>query len=189
MSKYSPVFKRDVVQKILQRKGQKIDEVAKEHGVGRATVFRWLSEHLSDPQGLELRAARPQDWSVAAKTKALLETSFMNEQEVGVYLRANGLYHCHLKDWKGEVLGVMGRNRKLNRVEKEGAEPLLRQRIKDLQRELRLKEKALREATALLALKKKAELIWADQEAEKSLPTTEESASSSSRKQKPTDAE
>ena len=35
-----------------------------------------------------------------------------------------------------------------------------KKKIKELERELRRKDKALAEATALLILKKKAELIW-----------------------------
>jgi hypothetical protein len=38
------------------------------------------------------------------------------------------------------------------------------QRIKELERELRRKEKALAETAALLALKKKARDIWGDSE-------------------------
>jgi hypothetical protein len=39
-----------------------------------------------------MKATRPQDWSLAAKTKALLETRFMTEEELGLYLRSKGLY-------------------------------------------------------------------------------------------------
>ena len=82
MSRYSPVFKRDLIQKILSRKDRKVEVVADEHGVSRASVFRWLKEYLADPHGMEMKAPRPQDWSAAAKTKALLETRFMNDAEL-----------------------------------------------------------------------------------------------------------
>jgi cell division septum initiation protein DivIVA len=70
-------------------------------------------------------------------------------------------------------MGLMGRNRKLNQIRNENEDALLRQRIKELQRELKLKDKALKEATALLALKKKAESIWGEQREKKSPPTTD----------------
>jgi hypothetical protein len=160
MLQYSPVFKRDLVLKVMNRPGEKqIGEVASEYGVSRATMFRWLKEYMLDPEGAEVRAARPQDWSVSAKLKALLETKDLSEYDLGVYLRANGLYHCHLDQWKEEVLGVMAKSKKHNK-KADIEETLLKQKIKDLQKELKRKDKALREATALLVLKKKAQKVW-----------------------------
>ena len=186
MGRYSPVFKKEIIEKVLGRRGKSLEKAIRECGISRATVFRWLKEYIADPHGIEMKAARPQDWSVAAKTKALLETRFMTEAELGVYLRSKGLYHCHLKEWKDDVISVMGRNRKINRLKNDNEDALLRQRIKDLTRELKLKDKALKEATALLALKKKAELIWGVREEEKPQPTTEEDASNSLKKPKKT---
>jgi hypothetical protein len=52
-------------------------------------------------------------------------------------------------------------NRRLNTEKKAD-----RQRIRQLERELRRKEKALAEAAALLVLQKKAQAIWGDPEDE-----------------------
>jgi transposase-like protein len=186
MARYSPVFKKELLEKILGRRGKSLEQSIRESGISRATVFRWIKEYIADPHGIEMKAARPQDWSIAAKTKALLETRFMTEAELGVYLRSKGLYHCHLKEWKEDVVSVMGRNRKITKLKNDSEDALLRQRVKDLTRELKLKDKALKEATALLALKKKAELIWGVREEEKSPPTTEEDALKSSKKPKKT---
>jgi len=78
----------------------------------------------------------------------------------------------------------MGRNRKLNQIANENEGAILRQRIKELQRELKRKEKALKEASALLALKKKAESIWGVQKDEESPPTIGAEPSNSSTKPK-----
>lgn len=158
MGRYSPVFKKEIIEKILSRRGKSLEQAIRDSGVSRATAFRWIQEYVVDPHGIEMKAARPQDWSVAAKTKALLETRFMTDSELGVYLRAKGLCHCHLKEWKEDVLAVMGRNRKIDKLKNDNTDALLWQQVKD---------KALKEATALLALKKKAELIWGVQEEEK----------------------
>jgi len=187
MSRYSPVFKRELVEKLLSIKDKSVDEIAKEYEVSRATAFRWMKEYALEASGLERRSARPQEWSLAAKMKVLIETRSMREEELGLYLRTNGLYHCHLDQWKEEVLHQVARNKKLNKA--NAKESILLQRVRELQKELKLKDKALREATALLALKKKADLIWADREEEKSETTTEEDASSSSTKRKQTAAE
>ena len=189
MAKYSPEFKRDLVQKILSQKGTRIDKIAAEHGISRATSFRWLQEFFREANGEERRSTRPQEWSLASKMKALIETRNMREGELGIYLRKNGLYHCHLEQWKVEVLDQVSRKRKLNQLHGNDKESIMLQQIRDLQRQLKLKDKALKEATALLALKKKAESIWGARREEKSQPTTEDAASNSSKKPKPTDVE
>jgi hypothetical protein len=68
--------------------------------------------------------------------------------------------------------------------EKEAA--LLR-RIRELEREVQLKDKALKEATAILVLKKKAESIWGvANEEEESPEKTEQEPSRLSKKHKRT---
>ena len=54
--------------------------------------------------------------------------------------------------------------------------------FKELERELKLKDKALKEATALLILKKKVELIFPAHEAEESTETTDKPLSNLSKK-------
>ena len=44
MSRYSPDFKKEVIEKVLSRKGRRIEEVGAEFGVPRATLFRWLKD-------------------------------------------------------------------------------------------------------------------------------------------------
>jgi transposase len=49
--------------------------------------------------------------------------------------------------------------------------------VKELERELRRKEKALAEAAALLVLRKKAEALWGDEDASTESRTDDESSS------------
>ncbi len=153
MSRHSPVFKRQLVEKILSQRNTSIDEIAKEHGVPRSTAFRWLRQYYREANGEERRSARPQDWNLATKMKVLLETRGMRDVELGLYLRREGLYHCHLELFKQEVLDEVSKSKKENRL--DAKEAILLQKVRDLQKELKIKDKALREATALLALKKK----------------------------------
>ncbi len=80
MGSYSPVFKKEIVEKILARRGKSLEQAIRETGISRASVYRWLRQYVADPHGMEMRSARPQDWSLAAKTKALMETRFMTER-------------------------------------------------------------------------------------------------------------
>ena len=80
------------------------------------------------------------------------------------YLRREGLHSHQLQEWREEVLkGLQSAPRKLQSKKDERDE-----KIKSLEHELRRKDKALAEASALLILQKKIDLIWGSKsEAEK----------------------
>jgi hypothetical protein len=89
----------------------------------------------------------------------VLEYERMNEEQRGRYLRERGLYSVDIERWREEMLQA------LSKKPKRG-DPKDR-RIRQLEGELRRKEKALAETAALLVLKKKAQAIWGDNEDEK----------------------
>ena len=91
--------------------------------------------------------------------EAIVAYEGMNEQERGLYLRGHGLYSSDMERWRKEILLA------LSKKPKKG-DPKDR-RIRELEGELRRKEKALAETAALLVLKKKAREIWGDSEDEK----------------------
>jgi len=94
-------------------------------------------------------------WSAEAKLKAIVETSALSEEYLGFYLRREGLHSHQLKEWRDEVLkGLSPVLRKTSpKDERDG-------KIRDLERELHQKDKALANASALLILQKKIDLIW-----------------------------
>ncbi len=180
---HCPEFKRELVHQVLSNKLKNVDQIAQENGVSRATLFRWVKAYGSESIGVSTKRVRPQDWSMASKLKALLETQRMNEKELGVYLRRKGLYFAHLLQWKTEVLAEVKKSGK----KVPDNEAVLMRKIRQLERELKLKDKALREATALVTLKKKAELIWGAKEEEESDSKTEPKPSASSTKRRKTE--
>ena len=82
-----------------------------------------------------------------------------DEESRGRFLREHGLYSAEIERWRSEMLGGLGN--KPNQKDPRD------RRIKDLERELNRKEKALAETAALLTLKKTAQQIWGDSEDEK----------------------
>ena len=102
---------------------------------------------------------RPQNWTAEEKMRAVIEYEGMDEQERGRYLREKGLYSVDIERWLEEM------RRALSKKPKKG-DPK-EKRIRQLEGELRRKEKALAETAALLVLKKKAQEIWGDSEDEK----------------------
>ena len=93
----------------------------------------------------------------------VVETAALNEAELAEYCRNKGLYPEQVKTWRAAceqaTAGAMVPAKALR--EAVAAE---KKRIKELERELRRKERALAETAALLTLRKKAAAIWGEAE-------------------------
>ena len=83
------------------------------------------------------------------------ETHGLNEEDLGVYLRKNGLYSHQITQWKKDIL-LLFNQPKVSSNKKDARDV----RIKDLEKNLKKKDAALAEASALLILQKKIQLIW-----------------------------
>lgn len=102
---------------------------------------------------------KPANWPADEKYQMVLQyEALADEQEKGRFLREHGLYSIDIERWREEMLEALNH--------KTSSKDPKNQRIKKLERELDRKEKALAETAALLALKKKADAIWGEQEEE-----------------------
>ena len=167
MKAYDERYKEAMIQKMLSPGGKSPCALAREMGVPQQTLSRWKREYSKVPYMSKKPSKQAKDWSAEEKLKAILETQTMGELELGEYLRKNGLYSAELEEWKSgmlEALQSTGRGR----PKKDPEVYELRQKNQQLERDLRRKEKALAEASALLVLKKKAELIWGVREDDES---------------------
>ena len=90
-------------------------------------------------------------------------TSAVPDAELGAFLRRKGLHEAQLREWRQQVLA--GLDTAPARTTKQAPQS---RRVKELEKELRRKEKALAEAAALLVLQKKVRAIWGEPEDEKS---------------------
>ncbi len=105
MPSYTANYRREIVRKILNEKSKTVDELALEYEISRATLFRWLKEYGPEVLGGKpIKANRPHSWTYAAKLQTILETQYMNEVDLGRYLRRNGLYYSNILEWKEEIL-------------------------------------------------------------------------------------
>ena len=172
---YSPKFRERMVQRMLGPNGVSANALSAEVDVGQPTLSRWLREARS-VEGMSRRkmrkraevgqagavARRAQDRTAEEKLHAIAEAAGVGEQELGAWLRGEGLHAADLDRWRAEALeGLKGPA--VRRTRGRTAEA---KRIRELEKELRRKEKALAEAAALLVLKKKMEALWGDDEGE-----------------------
>lgn len=151
---FSNDIKETMVTKLLSPGAPSANQLARETGITQASLSRWVREYKERTGHRSEK--RPQDWDSKEKWKVLIETDKLDETDLGRYLREKGLHGVHLQQWKNEVLESMSKPARRKPTECS----LLKKEIKNLKRELRYKDKALAEATALLILKKKADLIW-----------------------------
>ena len=127
-----------------------MQSVSQEIGVSVATLERWRADALSTP-------ARERVWTAAARLQAVITTAAMDEAQRSAWCREQGVYPSELQQWKENATAA------LNEDPEELSSPQqtrdARKRIKELERDLRRKDKALAETAALLVLSKKLEAI------------------------------
>ncbi len=155
---YSPERKLAVLKRMLAPNNVSIRQLSKEEGIAASTLFSWRAEARSKGQLLPDADAGPEGWSSRDKFAAVLETAGLNEADRGEYRRKRGLYPAQTAAWRGACGQANDRDRagnaRLGRATREE-----KKRVKDLERELARKDRALAETAALPVLRKKAAAI------------------------------
>jgi len=151
LARYGQEFKDRAVARLLPPESATVESVAHEIGVGVSTLERWRSAALSRP-------ARERAWTAAARFEAVLTTATLDEAGKSTWCREHGVYPQELAQWRQAATQALAE------PEERGASPQQtkqdRRRIKELERELRRKDKALAETAALLVLSKKVAAIF-----------------------------
>jgi transposase len=146
---YSQEFKDAIVSKILNRGNQTVAQVCEAEGIGKATAANWLKS--ANMPGMS-KKNKKKKWSPKEKLKAVSETISASEAEIGAYLRKEGLHSQQLKEWQDQALTSLEGAQKPVKDERD-------ELIRELEKEILRKDKALAEAAALLILQKKVQLI------------------------------
>jgi transposase-like protein len=166
---YTETFRARMVRRMLGPKAVTASALSQETGVSQPTLSRWLRETASveamsskdkppprEVPDLPSEDKRAQDWTPAEKLRAVVETMDLKGEALGAYLRRRGLHQEQLALWqRSATAGLEGR---VSRRQAKGE----RKKIKELEKALRRKEKALAETAALLVLRKKANALWGD---------------------------
>jgi transposase len=154
--RYSEDFKKSAVEKLLHRGSRPVAAILEELGVASPTLYQWRND-FANLGGMKKSQQRPQDRSPTEKLKAVVEFESLPEEKRGEFLRTQGLHVENIKAWRKQLEDALTPvNKQAERLERTAD----RRKIKDLERELRRKDAALAETTALLVLKKKANLLW-----------------------------
>jgi transposase-like protein len=160
VSTYSPEFKEQVVRKMMPPNSQTVASISRETGVSAPTLYAWKKQFRTKGFVVPKKPNIPDRWDAKTKLAAVIQTASMNEAERSEYCRQHGLYPEQIDAWKAAFEAMEADETPVSKgdLAKE------RKKSRQLEKELRRKEKALAEAAALLTLSKKAQAIWGTNE-------------------------
>ena len=158
---YSQERKTAVLKRMLPPLNVAIRHLSQEEGISEGTLHKWRADARGKGQLLPDADAGPEGWSSRDKFAAVLETAALNVADLAEYCRKRGVYPAQIATWRTACEQANDWDRastaRLGRATKEG-----KKRVKDLERDLARKDRALAETAALLVLRKKASAIWGD---------------------------
>lgn len=161
MNQYSEDLKESMVAKLCSPGGPGYSQLALESGIAPSTLHGWVKKYGGHSK---VKSKRPQDWNAVERLQAVFEAQKLDDSELGEFLRRNGLHSHTIEEWKAEAIATVGEKPPRGRPKKDPELVEKDEKIKHLERDLRRKNKALAEATALILLKKRAEEIWGKDE-------------------------
>jgi len=139
------------VARLLPPEGASVEVVAREVGIGAGTLERWREEAQSRP-------ARGRAWTARARLEAVITTAALDEAGKSAWCREHGVYPAELDKWHASATAALAE------PEEARASPQAtrqdKKRIKELERDLLRKDRALAETAALLVLSKKVAAIF-----------------------------
>ena len=151
MARYGQAYKDRVVARLLPPESAAVEVVAREVGVATGTLQRWREDALTRP-------ARGRAWSATARLEAVITAAAMDEVGKSAWCREHGVYPADLDTWRSSATTALAD------PEDARASPQAtradKKRIKELERELLRKDRALAETAALLVLSKKVAAIF-----------------------------
>ena len=142
--------------RLLPPESAAVEVVSREIGVSVATLERWRAQALAEPGDM----TGVQRWTPAARLEAVIATAAMDEATRSAWCREHGLYAADLEAWKRDAIAGLGDPRASSATEARQD----RRRVKELERELHRKDKALAETAALLVLAKKLSAVFREGE-------------------------
>lgn len=160
--KYTKEEKEKFVSRMLPPENYSISKLSQETGISKSTLSTWKTKAISGTVSKK-QGRPPKGLSPREKFLAVMESYTMPEIELSKYCRENGYYVEDIKAWRASCIAA-------NELQKEDSKELReelnkeKKKAKVLEKEIRIKDKALAETTALLVLKKKLNLILGDLE-------------------------
>jgi transposase-like protein len=108
MPSYSSHIKESMVIKLCSPGGPSALQLSKDTGISQTALSRWKKQFGNRSK---VKTRRPEDWSHQVRLLAVFESQGLDEEQLGVFLRKNGLHSSRLVDWKTEALSEAAKKR------------------------------------------------------------------------------
>ncbi len=154
---YTNSFKENAISMLLRPGGLGLSATARKIGIAPSTLFGWKKKYAN---GIEMKKSKNKaicNWTPEQKLEAIIMTASMSENELGEYLRSNGLHSSDLELFKSDFISSAP-SRGRPKLDPEVVE--LRKQEKQLKRDLKRTQAALAEQSARIILLKKSHEIW-----------------------------
>ncbi|MCC7538990.1 MAG: IS3 family transposase, partial [Deltaproteobacteria bacterium] len=148
-----------MVQRMIGPAALSATALAATSGVPQPTLSRWLRDvtcTLADMSKKPRPSApatprprRPEDWPAEERLRVVMEAAQLGDEALGAFLRERGLHEATLAQWRAAMLEALAPGR-------QRPPPVSSKRERELEKQLRRKDRALAEAAALLVLPKKS---------------------------------
>lgn len=158
---YTDEEKQEILNRLQAPENESVSSISEKLDIPKSTLYSWIRKARKQGRIIPNNRSKPNSkWSKNDKIKIAMESYAMNEEELSIYCREHGLYKDTIKQWQKlmeEAFDTPKKSAELIEATKKN---------KELEKELRYKDKALAEAAALLVLRKKIKAIWRDPEEE-----------------------
>nr|WP_146049365.1 helix-turn-helix domain-containing protein [Alkalispirochaeta sphaeroplastigenens] len=149
-----------MLKKLLPPEERSVRSLAKEYNLSVGTIYGWKARMRDGTLQIEDGVQANRSRQLTEKLSLLLESRSVADETMGEWLRENGLHSQHLTVWEQEVRDAVTKNEQEAREELKAA----RKKIREQERELARKEKALAEAAIIITAQKKISRIFQGQE-------------------------
>lgn len=156
MTRYSGELKEQIAKKMMPPNSRTVASIHRETGISEPTLYAWKKQFQAQGFVVPNKPSKAEQWDAKAKLAAVIHTASMNETERASYCREHGLYVEQLEAWKQAFETMDPADGPASKADLAAS----RRKNRQLEKELRRKEKALAETAALLTLSKKANAIW-----------------------------
>jgi transposase-like protein len=149
------------MQMMMAPNAMAVAQVSREVGVSEQTLYNWRNRYRRQGKAVPADPSNPEQWSGENKLAVVIETAALNEEELAAYCRRKGLFVEQVARWREAAVAGAETRQGLSGAERQELQRD-RKKIRELEKELRRKDKALAETAALLVLQKKVRAIWGD---------------------------
>ncbi len=145
MARYSSERKAALLKKLLPPINMSVAELARQENISEVTMYNWRKQAKQGGAPVPGDHKLTDEWPPEAKFATVLETAALSEIELSEYCRRKGLYPEQVQQWRQACIMGQQSSRALQQAEKAQAKAD-KKRIRQLEQELRRKDKALAEA-------------------------------------------